>query len=160
MTNYRKYVFYHILFAVNHILKPFSIRSYILYYILIPNYTRLDLPHTTPSPFVSLILKLLATSFATRSLFGKSLNFSFTLFCIISKEFVSLSLKVVIIGIIDSKHPLINYLLLIAKLYLWDCRRTNMLPEIVSLKHKVKTEFEIRKYVNVKNNTLDKFKRK
>ena len=28
------------------------------------------------------------------------------------------------------------------------------------VKHKVKTKFEIDKYVNVKNNTLDKFKRK
>ena len=36
----------------------------------------------------------------------------------------------------------------------------HMLPEIVGLKHKVKTKFEIEKYVYVKNNTLDKFKRK
>ena len=35
-----------------------------------------------------------------------------------------------------------------------------MLPETVGLKHNVKTKFEIEKYVNVKNNTLDKFKRK
>lgn len=35
-----------------------------------------------------------------------------------------------------------------------------MLPEIVGLKHKVKTKFEIEKYVTVKNNTLEKFKRK
>ena len=35
-----------------------------------------------------------------------------------------------------------------------------MLPEIVDLKHKVKTKFEIEKYVNFKNNTLDKFKHK
>ena len=32
--------------------------------------------------------------------------------------------------------------------------------EIIGLKHKVKTKFEIEKYVTVKNNTLDKFKRK
>lgn len=81
-------------------------------------------------------------------------------FHFISKEFVSLSIKDVIIGIIDSKRSLLNYLLLIAKLYLWDCRRTNMLTEIVGLKRKVKTKFEIEKYVDVKNNTLDKFKRK
>ena len=31
---------------------------------------------------------------------------------------------------------------------------------IVGLKHKVKTKFEIEKYVNVKNNILDKFKGK
>ena len=35
-----------------------------------------------------------------------------------------------------------------------------MQPEIIGLKQKVKTKFEIEKYVNVKNNTLDKFKRK
>ena len=78
----------------------------------------------------------------------------------ISKEPVSLTLKDVIIGIVDSKRPLLNYLLLIAKLYLWDCRRTSMLPEIIGLKHKIKNKFEIEKYVNIKNNTLDKFKRK
>ena len=33
-----------------------------------------------------------------------------------------------------------------------------MLPEIVGLKYKVKPKFEIEKYVNVQNNTLDKFK--
>ena len=35
-----------------------------------------------------------------------------------------------------------------------------MLSEIIGLKHKVRTKFEIEKYVNVKNSTLDKFKRK
>ena len=35
-----------------------------------------------------------------------------------------------------------------------------MLPQIVGLKHKVKTKFEIEKYVNVRNDILDKFKRK
>ena len=78
----------------------------------------------------------------------------------ISKEPLSLTLKDVIIGIVDTKRPLLNYLLLIAKLYLWDCRRTSMLPEIIGLKHKIKNKFEIEKYVSIKNNTLDKFKRK
>ena len=35
-----------------------------------------------------------------------------------------------------------------------------MLPEIIGLKHKIKNKFEIEKYVSIKNNTLDKFKRK
>jgi len=35
-----------------------------------------------------------------------------------------------------------------------------MLPEIIGLKVKVKTEFEIEKYVTITNNTLEKFKRK
>ena len=35
-----------------------------------------------------------------------------------------------------------------------------MLPEIIGLKHMVKTQFEIEEYVSFKSNTLDKFKRK
>jgi len=73
----------------------------------------------------------------------------------ISEEPVSLTLKDVIIGTVDSERPLLNYLLLIV-----DCRRTSMLPEIIGLKHKIKTKFEIEKYVSIKNNTLDKFKSK
>ena len=34
-----------------------------------------------------------------------------------------------------------------------------MLPEIIGLKHMVKTQFEIEKYFSFKSNTLDKFKR-
>ena len=100
------------------------------------------------------------TSFSTvftRTLFRKSLNFFFHS---ISKEPVSLTLKDVIIGTVDSERPLLNYLLLIAKLYLWDCRRTSMLPEIIGLKHKIKTKFEIEKHVSIKNNTLDTLKNK
>ena len=69
-------------------------------------------------------------------------KFELYFFCI-SKERNSLTLKDVIIDIVDSRRPLLNYLLLIAKLYLWDCRRTSMLPEIVGLKHKIKNKFEI-----------------
>jgi len=35
-----------------------------------------------------------------------------------------------------------------------------MLPEIIGLKHKINTKFEIEKYAGIKNNTLDKFKSK
>ena len=39
-------------------------------------------------------------------------------------------------------------------------QKDKRVTEIVGLKDKVKIKFEIEKYVNVKNNTLDKFKRK
>ena len=35
-----------------------------------------------------------------------------------------------------------------------------MLPEIIGLKHKIKNKFETEKYVSIKNNILDKLKRK
>ena len=78
----------------------------------------------------------------------------------LSKEFVHLTLKDVIIGIIITECPLLNYLLLIAKIYLWDCRRTQILPNITGFKLKVKNKFETEKYVCMKNNTLDKLNKK
>ena len=56
--------------------------------------------------------------------------------------------------------PLLNYLLLIAKIYLWDCRRTQILPDTTGFKLKVKNKFETEKYVCRKNNTLDKLNKK
>ena len=65
----------------------------------------------------------------------------------LSKEFAHLTLKDVIIGIIITECPLLNYLLLIIKTYLWDCRRTQILPNITGFKLKVKNKFETEKYV-------------
>ena len=50
--------------------------------------------------------------------------------------------------------------MLIAKIYLWDCRRTQILPNITGFKLKVKNRYETKKYVCTKNNTLDKFNKK
>ena len=64
-------------------IKAFQYKVLNLYYILIPNYTGLDLPQTTTAPFVSLIPKPSAISFSTvytRRLFGKSSNFISILF--------------------------------------------------------------------------------
>ena len=76
-----KYTFYHFLFAVNHILEPFSTRFLTLYYRLIPNNT--NYTQTTNVPLVSFSPKPSSTSLSTvytRRLFGKSLNFIFILF--------------------------------------------------------------------------------
>ena len=61
------------------------------------------------------------------------------------------------IGIITSKCPLLNYLLLIAKVYLWDCRMSETLPNITGLKLKVKNKYGTEKYICTKNNTIEKF---
>ena len=78
----------------------------------------------------------------------------------LSKEFIHLTLKDVIVGVIITKCPLLNYLLLIAKIYLWECRRTQILPNITGFKLKVTNKFETEKYVSMKNNTTDKFNKK
>ena len=90
-------------------------------------------------------------------LFWKDFEF---FFYSLSKEFVHLSLRDVLIGIISSDCPLLNYFLLIAKLYLWDCRRSQILPSLAGFKMKMKIKFETEKYICTKNKTLDKFVKK
>ena len=63
----------------------------------------------------------------------------------LTKEFFHLSLQDVLFGIITSKCPLLNYLVLIAKVYLWGCRRSETLPNITGFKLKVKNKYEINK---------------
>ena len=70
---------------------------------------------------------------------------------------VRLTLKDICIGIISSECPLLNCLLLIGKLYLWDCRRSNKLPDIAGFKVRVDIKYQIEKYVCTKNNKLAKF---
>ena len=90
-------------------------------------------------------------------LFWKDFEFYFYS---LSKKIVHLSLQDVLIGIITSECPLLNYLLLIAKVYLWDCRRTQILPSLTGLKVKIKIKLETEKYICTKNNTLNQFNEK
>ena len=83
-------------------------------------------------------------------LFWKDLEFYFFS---LSKEFVHLSLQDVLIGIITSECPLLIYFLLIAKLYLWDYRRSQILPTLAGFKIKIKIKFETEKYICTKKKT-------
>ena len=75
----------------------------------------------------------------------------------ITKEFHGLCLREVIIGITMSKCPLLNYLILIGKLYLWDCRKKQVLPNIEGFKFKVRIKYQVEKYISIKNNKLETF---
>ena len=87
-------------------------------------------------------------------LFWKDFEFHFYS---LSKQFVHISLQDAFICIITSECPLLNYFLLIAKLFLWDCRRSQILPSLAGFKIKIKIKFETKKYICTKNNTLDQF---
>ena len=56
----------------------------------------------------------------------------------LTREFICLTLQDVIKGILYTNCPLLNYLILIAKLYLWGCRRNQTLPVITRLKLSMK----------------------
>ena len=57
----------------------------------------------------------------------------------------------------DVKCPLLNYLILIGKLYLWDCRKKQVLPNIEGFKFKVRIKYQVEKYISTKNNKLETF---
>ena len=65
-----------------------------------------------------------------------------------------------LIGLLTPELPLLNYLLLVGKIYLWGCRRNKELPSICGFKSKVKLKYEMEKYICIKNNNLDMFKKK
>ena len=75
----------------------------------------------------------------------------------LTNEFIYITLQDVLLGVITSICPLLNYLLSIDKIYIWECRRTRTLPNINGFKLKVKTKYETEKYIYIKNSKLDKF---
>ena len=68
----------------------------------------------------------------------------------LTREFVCLTLQDVITGILYTNCPLLNYLILIAKLYLWGCQRNQTLPVLTAFSSKVKIKYETEKYICVK----------
>ena len=53
----------------------------------------------------------------------------------------------VIVGVLSRSCPLLNYFLLIAKIYLWDCRRNQILPNINGFKAKILIKYETKNYI-------------
>ena len=80
----------------------------------------------------------------------------------LTKQQIHLNLKDILIGLLTPELPLLNYLLLIAKIYLWVCRRNKELPSIRGFKSKskVKLKYETEKHICIKNNNLDMFRKK
>ena len=72
----------------------------------------------------------------------------------------TLGLQEIIIGITTTPYPLLNYLLLIAKIHIWDCRRNRVRPDIERFKCKIKLKYEIEKYIATKNHDLKSFNTK
>ena len=81
-------------------------------------------------------------------------------FYLLTKEFFHLTLQDVMIGILYAKCPLLNYLLLIAKSFIWGCRSNQALPNITAFKQRAKIKYETEKFICVKTNCIDKFNKK
>lgn len=64
------------------------------------------------------------------------------------KENIWLSLQDILVGMIRQNPPsanLLNYLIMIGKLYLWDCRRSQIFPNIYRFKKKIAVKYETHK---------------
>ena len=55
---------------------------------------------------------------------------------------------------------LANYVLLIGKIYIWDCRRKENKPAIAHFKQILKNKYDTEKYVAKKQNRYQLFKNK
>ena len=78
----------------------------------------------------------------------------------ITKERICLSRKDIIVGIITRSCPLLNYLLIIAKLYLWECRRNQTFPNVMAFKFKVQLKYETELYIARTSNNVNFLKEK
>jgi len=65
---------------------------------------------------------------------------------------VRITLKDICIAILIPECPLLNCLLLIGKLNLWECRRSKKLPDIAGLEVKVDIKYGMEKCVCTKDN--------
>lgn len=78
---------------------------------------------------------------------------------LLSNQLIHLSLQNVLFGIISKQCPLsnlLNYFIIIGKLFLWDCRRSQVLPKIQGFQSKILIKYEIERKINKK----DFFKKK
>ena len=71
----------------------------------------------------------------------------------IAKEQRKLELKTTLVGVTDTKCSLLNYLIVLGKLHLWNCcRKNNSLPFFSSYKELVKRKYETERHIAAKYN--------
>ena len=75
--------------------------------------------------------------------------------CIISNQRIRLSLQNVFVGIItepsDPLHIMLNYFIIIGKLFLWNCRNKQILPNIHGFRAKIVAKYETEKIISRKD---------
>ena len=72
----------------------------------------------------------------------------------LSNQVVHLTLENVLFGMLSTQcpsHTLLNYFIIIEKLFLWDCRRKQIHPKIQGYQNKIAIKYEIERKINKKN---------
>ena len=79
----------------------------------------------------------------------------------ITKEQRKLDYMNIIVGILDSRNDLLNYFIVLGKLYLWNCRRNKQTPLFTLFESIVKNKYNIEKQIASQNDlSLKKFQAK
>ena len=72
-----------------------------------------------------------------------------------TQETINLTQQDVIFGVLSRSCPLLNYFLLIAEIYLWDCRRNQILPNINGFKAKILIKYDTENYIGRTNKKME-----
>ena len=75
------------------------------------------------------------------------------------KENITVSLKDIILGLLNSTD-IINYVIILGKLCIWECRKAGIYPDLNIFLKKVKIKFETEKYIANKNGTFARFRKR
>ena len=74
----------------------------------------------------------------------------------VTKEQRKLEYKQIILGILDEKSDLLNYFIILGKLYLWSCRRNNCLPLFSLFEAILKNKYDTEKLIASQNKLVYK----
>ena len=78
---------------------------------------------------------------------------------VVANENLSLTLKDVILGF-PERNDILNYLLVLNKLCIWECRRSNRCLNFNLFLYKIEVKKETERYIAVKNGTFSNIKQK
>ena len=106
--------------------------------------------------FVEPIRKICTTSSSTAPLckpFGTYLQFGGL---ILGANDLTLSLKDIMVGLLQ-RNDLLNYLIILGKLTIWECRKNNTSQCLDYFCHKVEVKKQVEKLIAIRNRKLRNF---
>ena len=77
-----------------------------------------------------------------------------------TQKTINLTQQDVIVGVLSRSCPLLNYFLLVARIYLWDCRRNQIRPNINGFRAKILIKYETESYIARVNKKMEFLKEK
>ena len=65
----------------------------------------------------------------------------------VARKQIKLDYSNIILGILDQRSNLLNYFIILGKLYLWNCRKNKQIPLFLPFEDVVKRKYEIEKLI-------------